>query len=151
MATKLTYAQALKSPPPSLMEASSGETLNRLAPAKKPKGARRNTLSPKSGKVQKDKVENQHKEKNAEQLSSDNARKTKSKVESNKKGADCRRTLSPQRPGHAQTSELPKPAGRKDPKPAIKVSLPAGAKHDGLAHKSISLTLKEKKMKSLPC
>ena len=69
MATKLTYAQALKSPPPSLMEASSGETLSRLAPAKKPKGARRNTLSPKSGgRVQKDK--DQHKEKNVDQLSS---------------------------------------------------------------------------------
>ena len=45
MATKLSYAQALKSPPPSLMEASSGQTMSRLAPAKKPKGARRNTVA----------------------------------------------------------------------------------------------------------
>ena len=38
-----------KSPPPSLMEASSGETMTRLAPVKKPKGARRSTPSPSKG------------------------------------------------------------------------------------------------------
>ena len=77
-------------------------------------------------------------------LTSDKARK----ADSNKKGAVRRRTLSPQRPGHAQTSGLPKPAGRKDPNPASKVSRPASAKHDGLAHKSIARTLKERKTKS---
>ena len=108
MATKLTYAQALKSPPPSLMEASSGETLSRLAPAKKNKGARRNTLSPKSsGGVQKDKVENQHKEKNADQLSSDKARKIKSQAESNKKGADRIRTSGLPNPGAGKILNLP--------------------------------------------
>ena len=93
-------------------EASSGQTMSRLAPAKKPKGARRNTLSPKSAR---------------------------------------RRTMSPQRPGHAQTIGLPKPAGRKDQgNPASKVSRPASAKHDGLAHKSIAQALTEKKTKSPP-
>ena len=87
--------------------------------------------------MQMDKVE----EKNVDQLTSDKARKSKSQAESNKKGADRRRTLSPQRPGHAQTSGLPKPAGRKEPKPASKVTQPASAKHDGLAHKSIAPSL----------
>ena len=72
------------------------------------------------------------------------------KADSKKKGAVRRRTLSPQRPGHAQTSGLPKPAGRKDPNPASKVSRPASAKHDGLAHKSIARTLNERKTKSPP-
>ena len=144
MATKLSYAQALKSPSPSLMEASSGQTMSRLVPAKKPKGARRNTLSPKSGGgVQKVKEHNKEKE---NQLTRDKSRKADAK----KKGANRRRTLSPQRPGHAQTSGLPKPAGRKDPNPASKVLRPASAKHDGLAHKSIAQTLNEKKTKSLP-
>ena len=58
--------------------------------------------------------------------------------------------MSPQRPGYAQTSGLPKPAGRKDPNPASKVSRPTSAKHDGLAHKSIARTLNEKKTKSPP-
>ena len=115
------------------------------APAKKPKGARRNTLSPKNGSgVQK--ARDHNKESKENQLTSDKARK----ADSNKKGAVRRRTLSPQRPGHAQTSGLPKPAGRKDQNPASKVSRPASAKHDGLAHKSIARTLEERKTKSPP-
>ena len=145
MAAKQSYAQVLKSPPPSLMEASSGQTMSRLAPAKKPKGARRNTLSPKSGGgVQKVKELNKEKE---NQLTE----KSRTKANSKKKGAARRRTVSPQRPGHAQTSGLPKPAGRKyQGNPASKVSRPASAKHDGLAHKSIARALTEKKTKSPP-
>ena len=119
--------------------------MSRLAPAKKPKGARRNTLSPKSGGgVQKVKEHNKEKE---NQLTE----KSRTKADSKKKGPAPKRTVSPQRPGHAQTSGLPKPAGRKDQgNPASKVSRPASAKHDGLAHKSIARTLTEKKTKSPP-
>ena len=140
MAAKQSYAQVLKSPPPSLMEASSGQTMSRLAPAKKPKGARRNTLSPMSGGVQK--VKEQLNKGKENQLTT---KKSSTKADSKKKGAARRRTVSPQRPGHAQTSGLPKPAGRKDQgNPASKASRPASAKHDGLAHKSIARALTEK-------
>ena len=123
--------------------------MSRLAPAKKPKGARRNTLSPKSGGVQKVK-EQLNKGRQERQLTTEKSNTT-TKTDSKEKGAARRRTVSPQRPGHAQTSGLPKPAGRKEQgNPASKASRPASAKHDGLAHKSIARALPEKKKKSPP-
>ena len=123
--------------------------MSRLAPAKKPKGARRNTLSHKSGGVQKVK-EQLNKGKQEKQLTTEKS-STTTKADSKEKGAARRRTVSPQRPGHAQTSGLPKPAGRKEQgNPANKASRPASAKHDGLAHKSIARALTEKKTKSPP-
>ena len=143
MAAKQSYAQVLKSPPPSL-EASSGQNMSRLAPAKKTKGARRNTVAQERWWSAKGERAQQRKE---NQLTMDKSRKADAK----KKGAVRRRTVSPQRPGHAQTSGLPKPAGRKDQgNPASKVSRPASAKHNGLAHKSIARTLNEKKTKCPP-
>ena len=114
MATKISYAQALKSPPPSLMEASSsGSGMVKLVPGKKKnKASKRQSSSPVQREI--------------------NSRKEK---RSNRDAA-VRRHSSPQRPGHG-SGNLPKPGGgRKNTSRSTNSA--SSAKYDGLAHTSES-------------
>ena len=129
MATKVSYAQALKSPPPSLMEASSsGSGMVKLTPGKKKnKASKRQSSSP----VQRDRENIQkatHREKKA-----------------------VRRHSSPQRPGHGSGS-MPKPGGGRKTT-SRSTNSASSAKYDGLAHTSKSRKSKgsgEKKKTASP-